>query len=435
MMEELIFIILYVISEYINDILGYTVIFRKKITKKPLNWIITISGILFFHVFLLEKYSLYDAAGPTIFTMVVIPILMIRPFEWTNLLLYPIVITGISTFAVASTFLFASVTKQPNHVVTEKIPVLIVSQGIPMMLMLLMCLYRKVCKVKISKLNLNWKQYVIFYISYISLIFIMGSIQSLSKLEDSRLTNFAGVSSSLACIMLVIVMIWQAVVQNREEEMRYRNEENEKSLKLQKEYYESLMERDEEIRRFRHDLNAHIQMLSAYCQKDDNGAMGDYLDRMVQESALYRLESYTGNNEMDAIIRTVMDEAKEKEIQFCVKGSFPQVSNIEPFDLCTIVHNLLKNAVEACERIEGKEKSIIMEVGGFNNQKYIMVKNTIDSEVVIGKNQKLSTTKKDQKNHGIGTQNVMRAVSKYNGTYDVSCKDGWFITEINFIAI
>jgi len=29
----------------------------------------------------------------------------------------------------------------------------------------------------------------------------------------------------------------------------------------------------------------------------------------------------------------------------------------------------------------------------------------------------------------------MRAVDKYNGTYEVSSKDGWFVTEINFLAI
>lgn len=434
-MKELIFIIIYIVTEFSNYILGYTVIFGKKVTRNRWNWGFAFAGLLFFHVLLLKYYGLHDAAGPTIFTMVLIPILLIRPFEWTNFLLYPIVVIGTSTFSVASTFLFGTITKQPNYVVKEEIPILIVSQGIPIVLMMLVFLYRKVKKTEVTRLNLSWKQYVIFYLSCISLMIIMGSIQSLSEIEESTMTNFAGMSSSIACIMLIIVMVWQANVQSKEEIMRIRNEENERNLKLQKEYYESLMERDEEIRRFRHDMNAHIQILSAYCEKDKNRAARHYLDKMVEESSLYRMESYTGNNEMDAIIRTLMTDVKEREIQFCIRGSFPQVSGIEPFDLCTIVYNLLKNAVEACEKIENKEKCIVMEVGSLNSQKYIMVKNTIDKKVTLGKNNKLSTSKSDKKNHGIGTQNIMRAVSKYDGTYEVSCKDGWFITEINFLAI
>lgn len=434
-MEELIYIILYVITEFSNYILGYTVIFRKKTSANRRSLLLAVFGLLLFHSILWKYYGLYDAAGPTILTMAIIPLLLVKPFEWVNLLLYPIVVTGTSTFSVASTFLFATITKQPNYIVKQELSVLIVSQGIPIVLMLLIYLYRKLSKVQMEKLQLNWKQYVIFYFSCISLMFIMGSIQTLSELEASQMTNFAGVSSSIACIMLIIVMVWQANVQSKEEVMRNRNAENERNLKLQKEYYESLMERDEEIRRFRHDMNAHIQMLSTYCEKDENRAVRDYLNKMVEESSIYGMESYTGNNEMDAIIRTLIVDAEKRKIQFRISGSFPQVSGIEPFDLCTIVYNLLKNAIEACDRIEDKEKCIVMEVGSLNSQKYIMVKNTIDKDVTIGKNKKLATSKPDKRNHGIGTQNIMRAVDKYNGTYEVSNKDGWFITEINFLAI
>ena len=149
-MEELIYIILYVITEFSNYILGYTVIFRKKTSANRWSLLLAVFGLLLLHSFLWKQYGLYDAAGPTIITMAVIPLLLIKPFEWTNLLLYPIVVTGTSTFSVASTFLFATITKQPNYIVKQELSVLIVSQGIPIVLMLLIYLYRKLSKVQMK---------------------------------------------------------------------------------------------------------------------------------------------------------------------------------------------------------------------------------------------------------------------------------------------
>lgn len=100
------------------------------------------------------------------------------------------------------------------------------------------------------------------------------------------------------------------------------------------------------------------------------------------------------------------------------------------YEFCTILSNLIKNSVEACEKIENVEdRRIEIKICSYNAQVYLEVGNTVPEDVVI-RNNHLSTTKSDKKNHGIGSRNVERTVNKYGGELEYQCKNKWFWVEV-----
>lgn len=261
---------------------------------------------------------------------------------------------------------------------------------------------------------------------------MLAPLQSISETERAYLEiNNIGLASSIACITLVMVTIWQAIISTREYFLQERNILNEKYIELQKEYYDQLIEQDENMRRFRHDINSHIQVMKALCEDGNNHRVVGYLDSIINESSIHEVKRYTGNSAVDAVIRKMLSDTGEDYINVTIHGILPAKIKIQEYDLCTVISNLFKNAIEACQKINNAEdRHINLELGAYNSHFYMLIKNTVSEEVFI-KNNQLLTTKNDFKNHGIGTKSVQAVVNKYEGLLEFSYNNGWFTAEIN----
>lgn len=123
-------------------------------------------------------------------------------------------------------------------------------------------------------------------------------------------------------------------------------------------------------------------------------------------------------------------QAKEQQIKVEIDGSLPVKTRMSEFDLCTILSNLLTNAIEACEKVnESSGRNIIILTEAYNEQIFISVKNTIVGNILV-KGNHLITTKEDKKNHGIGSGNVENTVKKYDGIIEYQYDKNWFIVEV-----
>ena len=102
--------------------------------------------------------------------------------------------------------------------------------------------------------------------------------------EEMREASFIISTFSAILIMVVGAILMRMVYLNRQ--FRLTNEYQEKCLKYEKDYYEKLIVKDEEIRKFRHDVRKHLRMLSVFCQKGDMDEVSRYvedLDGRVEE--------------------------------------------------------------------------------------------------------------------------------------------------------
>ena len=99
-------------------------------------------------------------------------------------------------------------------------------------------------------------------------------------------------------------------------------------------------------------------------------------------------------------------------------------------DLCVIVFNLVKNAVEAVEQSTYEDKEIVFEVNQGKQFLSIKVKNTADIEKISIQNQYPVTGKENKRMHGLGIRNVQAVAEKYGGSYQYQIENVFFIAEV-----
>ncbi len=113
-----------------------------------------------------------------------------------------------------------------------------------------------------------------------------------------------------------------------------------------------------------------------------------------------------------------------------VEGALPKQYKVEEYDLCILISNLLTNALEACERMPaGKARYIQIKAGSYQDKLYISVENSTNGKVAV-EGERLYTTKKDKQNHGLGSENVVRIVKKYDGLLHYDSDENSFLAEI-----
>lgn len=122
--------------------------------------------------------------------------------------------------------------------------------------------------------------------------------------------------------------------------------------------------------------------------------------------------------------------AEKKSINIKIQGCYLQLARVSIYDFCSIIYNLMKNAIEACEKIENVDERIIeMKFAEYNNKILLMIRNRVYENVLI-ENNSLKSTKSDKKNHGLGSGNVEQAVEKYNGSIEYHFEKGYFTVEM-----
>ncbi len=432
MMEDRLILLLHLATEFINMTMVYTTIFGASFVKKKWKIVLTITTVVCVHLLLLEHVGLRDAEGISFFTMLTVPLFMLSGRKRTFVALYPFAVIMASVVSVSVSFSTAFFLGVSESVVLDNHYLGILCQCAPMLIMGLWSIWCKFKKIELSQMHLDFKQYILLYTVTVCELYMLGPLQRMSKHPElGRDATYAGLSVSVACIVFAVLAVWQGIVVQREIRLQERNRALENYMQLQKEYYTDIVARDEELRHFRHDMAAHIRVLQAYCENAEDIDLKHYVNSMIKETARYDRRVYTGNHGVDAILGGMEQEAKEKTIRFTVEGVLPSQTRVEEYDLCIILSNLLKNAIEACEQVsEVSERYIKLQVGSYEEVLCLVVENSVAGRVKI-ENNRLCTTKSDKKNHGIGSENVARAVKKYGGTVAYRCEENCFTAEIS----
>lgn len=101
---------------------------------------------------------------------------------------------------------------------------------------------------------------------------------------------------------------------------------------------------------------------------------------------------------------------------------------ISNMDLCTLLSNLLDNAIEACELYKGKDSFIDIEMSLIKNNLLCNIKNSANPVKTDAKGQYL--TNKKTGDHGFGMLQIDRIIKQYNGFVTRKYKNNVFETDI-----
>ena len=140
--------------------------------------------------------------------------------------------------------------------------------------------------------------------------------------------------------------------------------------------------------------------------------------------------TYTGVEIVDAVLNVKQNEGIKNNIKTDIRASYPHNRGIVSVDICTILGNLLDNAIEACAKVEPKEKRHInVRISYTENIVMIKIENTVSENPFLRKTP-LETTKKDRKSHGLGISIVKKTTEKYHGDLKQICENGVFVSKV-----
>ena len=166
-----------------------------------------------------------------------------------------------------------------------------------------------------------------------------------------------------------------------------------------------------------HNYKNNIITLAQLTEQGKTAEVKEYLKDEIQQLGIKMNYAMTGNKVIDAVLATKKNSAEHKGINFYANGNIPDKCVIDDIDFTNIIGNLLDNAIEAAEKVEKGNVSIVIKP----QKKFIIikVKNSYDGY----KNNELKTTKKDKEYHGIGLKSIKRIVEKYQGEFELEFKE------------
>ncbi len=264
-----------------------------------------------------------------------------------------------------------------------------------------------------------WNILMLIPIISIAILFIL----MMHNLNDRMLLVL--VSAGILLINMLIFYLYNALL-----DACLKSEENalfERQIASYANQLDVLIQSEEKISALRHDLKHHLIELSIMAEKENCHGIADYVQNMGAFIENKNQYSNSGNREVDSILNYMLNRAQKTLERVEYKINIPQEIHIQTFDLNIILGNLLENAISAAGSSKDKWLSVFIRYE--KGMLFINIRNSYEGSIRKQGNGYL-TTKKDAGKHGIGLQNVKRAVDNYHGNMEISDSDHIFDVKV-----
>lgn len=178
------------------------------------------------------------------------------------------------------------------------------------------------------------------------------------------------------------------------------------------------------MRGWRHDYHNHIQTLLALVG-NGNEAVRSYLLDLNDDLTAVDTVIKTGNVMVDAILNSKLSVIREKKIEVNAKAVVPKALSVSEIDLCSVLGNLLDNAIEGAQTSE--KPWIRVFLGVMKGSLYLSVSNSM-AEMPRKEGDCFLSRKGN--GHGFGLGRIDRIAEKYGGVVNRQFEEGVFATEI-----
>ncbi len=203
----------------------------------------------------------------------------------------------------------------------------------------------------------------------------------------------------------------------------------EKQLELELNHYSNMVEKNRDMRVFRHDFKNNLISVRALIVGGQYNEAEKYIDELYGRLDATKNAFSTGNHLADAILAEKNSAAVLQKTEIDFDGIIPS-DGIDNIYLCTILANALDNALEASKPIEN---AIINVRAAVNSAVFMLTVSNPTLQPVEIKNNRVKTTKADSVNHGLGIGSIKNAAKKYNGEVNLKYEDGHFTVEVMMI--
>lgn len=227
------------------------------------------------------------------------------------------------------------------------------------------------------------------------------------------------------CVLILLIFIMYFFSERQQE--RFKVNFLEMRTNLLSEKYDSINEIYRDNSKLYHDLNNHLNVLYHILDDEHVDEAKEYIKEISKPILRLCNTVWTGIDVVDVVINSKLQRMQELHIESDINVELPGNSNISSNDLCTILSNIIDNAIEATEQLP-ENKWIHITMRRINYFLFIKVVNSCND---VKKFETIpDTTKENKMFHGWGLQSVSDVVKKYEGTLECVNEKGEFVVKI-----
>jgi len=208
----------------------------------------------------------------------------------------------------------------------------------------------------------------------------------------------------LATLMLVLTVLLTAAEIIRSELNAHTEKQLMKEMALMSQQrYENLRRHNEEVMMLRHDMQRHYRLLRQTTTDENTAA---YLDELLDRNEKIRPVIQSGNDMLDTILCSRLSAAMDAGIQVdIVRADAPEKLPVTDADLCSLVMNLIDNAIAAAAA--AKEPAITLDLHQKSGFFVFVCENTLPPSPAV------TATEKTVPKHGLGLKIIRQIAERY----------------------
>lgn len=175
--------------------------------------------------------------------------------------------------------------------------------------------------------------------------------------------------------------------------------------------YEALRRQQEEVMMIRHDMLRHFTTLR---EMSSENQVTDYLSDLIGQAEKIRPVLQSGNEMLDIILNGKLSAAIDAGIRVeIIKAEAPEKLPLRDADLCSLIMNIVDNAVTAAQNAKSDTPTILLDIHSKGNFLAIICENTADIKQ-LQETEKKETVPK----HGLGLKIIRNIAERYEGAID-----------------
>lgn len=322
------------------------------------------------------------------------------------------------------TILFSSdfIDKVQFYISIERIIVMLISRILILIIIFFIARQKKIISKIFSKYQLSFIGFVI--IEYLGLFYCERVFYPILR-EDGRTDMYFVLFPMLIVLILIIIVVYILYTEKMNDVKLVNNQNS----MIEKNYQDMCLlyqKRD----RIYHDMKNHLSVLSLLIADRNLDKAEEYINKITAPIIELEQKKFTDNCIVDIILNDKLEKAHSLNIAMDIKADKLVANNIQDVDWCSILANILDNAIEACMKLEEGKGWINFNISQNECSVFIKVSNTYNGIVNILDN-KIRSSKINKDLHGLGMESVKSTVEKYDGVLEYEWGKDIFVVNIS----
>lgn len=282
---------------------------------------------------------------------------------------------------------------------------------------ILFCVIYLASKLQRDSLYMSWPSMLTFLLISISILVIEECLYNLQKNSDNPPLFYCIAYAGLLSCTILSILLFRFLSESSSREHEYKSEINTYML-TQKHHSEFTTVYSDFVSR-EHDFKHHLETIEHLIKQSNCEAASSYLasyKSTLPDSRLFM----TGSIEVDALLTAKYYTMKAHQINFHFTPHPLHSLPISSSDFCSIVGNLLDNAIEGSLRIPSPSSPLTISLTFARTYDvfHIMCENACNPNTIRKQQNRWISSKIAERlpvSHGIGISSIERIVDKAEG--------------------